>query len=157
MEKRKNSKNSDLSSLGSSLSAIYSSKKWKSQWLLFRLGQDWPTIVGAEISRLTSPAFFRQDVLWIFVQDSAWMHHMQFIKTDLLTRVNEGQTEKLVTDIRWLLQPETLRVPEPRQLEPHPVYPEQERLFRGMAESVANQECRAALHRLWQIFASHSE
>lgn len=157
MKKRRNSPPNDLSSLGSLLPAVYSTKQWKNQWLLFRLVRDWPTIVGAEIARLTAPAFFRQDVLWIFVQDSAWMHHMQFIKLDLLVRVNQSLTEKPITDIRWLLQPETPRVPERRQSEPHPVYPEQERAFRGMAEGVANQECREALQRLWRMFASHSE
>ena len=139
------------------MSAIYSSKKWKSQWRLFRLVQDWPAIVGTEIARLTAPAFFRQDVLWIFVQDSAWMHHLQFIKLDLMARVNRAIAEQSVTDIRWMLQPEFLPVPERHTPQPHPVDPEQARSFHGMTESVANQECRQALLRLWQTFASHKK
>ena len=139
------------------MSAIYSSKKWKSQWRLFRLVQDWPAIVGTEIARLTAPAFFRQDVLWIFVQDSAWMHHLQFIKLDLMARVNRAIAEQSVTDIRWMLQPELLPVPERHTPQPHPVDPEQARSFQGLTESVANQECRKALQRLWQTFASHKK
>lgn len=155
--KRTTHKNTDLSVLGDALTEVYSTKRWRHQWRLFRLAQDWPAIVGAEIGRLTSPAFFRQDVLWIFVQDSAWMQHMQFIKLDLVERVNRVLAEQPISDIRWLLQPATLPQPERHVPEPHPVDTQQERSFRQMTESVANQECREALQRLWQIFASHTE
>jgi hypothetical protein len=119
MEKRNRSGKNELSFLGDSLSAIYATKKWKHQWRLFRLVEDWPTIIGTEVARLTAPAFFRQDVLWIFVQDSAWMQHMQFIKLDLMARVNQVMTEQPVTDIRWLLQPEIPLVPERHTPAPH--------------------------------------
>jgi hypothetical protein len=157
MEKRNRSGKNELSFLGDSLSAIYATKKWKHQWRLFRLVEDWPTIIGTEVARLTAPAFFRQDVLWIFVQDSAWMQHMQFIKLDLMARVNQVMTEQPVTDIRWLLQPEIPLVPERHTPAPHPVDPEQKRLFQGMTEGIDNQECRQALQRLWQTFASHTK
>jgi hypothetical protein len=157
MEKRNRSKKNELSFLGDSLPAIYATKRWKHQWRLFRLVQDWPTIIGTEVARLTAPAFFRQDVLWIFVQDSAWMQHMQFIKLDLMARVNKIMTEQPVTDIRWLLQPEILPVPERHTPAPHPVDPEQEQLFHVMTEGIDNQECRQALQRLWHTFASHTK
>ena len=155
--KRIRLKKNDLSSLGETLSEVYSTQKWKHQWRVFRLAQDWPAIVGAEIGRLTAPAFFRQDVLWIFVQNSAWMQHLQYIKLDLMARVNRVMAEQPVTDIRWLLQPTTLPQPERHVPESHSVAPEQIRSFRQMTESVANQDCREALQRLWQTFASHSE
>jgi len=147
--------NPDLSPLGDAMSAVYSSKNWKIQWRLFRLAQDWPEIVGAEIGRLTSPAFFRQDVLWIFVQDSAWMHHMQFIKLDLLKRLNKVLVEQPATDIRWMLPPLLPTRPKRERIEPPPVSPEKEQTFRAMTEGVANQECREALHRLWQALGTH--
>jgi predicted nucleic acid-binding Zn ribbon protein len=157
VEKRKRSKKNELSFLGDTLSAVYATKKWRHQWRVFRLAQDWPAIVGVEVARLTAPAFFRQDVLWIFVQDSAWMQHMQFIKLDLLTRVNQALAEPPIIDIRWLLQPATLPQPKRHVPESHPVDPRQEQSFRQLTESVANQECREALQRLWQIFASNTE
>ena len=153
----KRSQHSELTILGDSWSAIYATKKWKHQWRLFHLTQDWPAIVGTEVARLTAPAFFRQDVLWIFVQDSAWMQHMQFIKLDLLERVNRVLEAPPIVDIRWLLQPELPSTPARNMPEPHPVPPEQERSFRRMTESVANPECREALQRLWQIFASNTK
>jgi hypothetical protein len=157
MEKKTSRKKSDLASLENTLSEVYSNKKWNNQWRLFRLSKDWPIIVGKEVAQLTTPAFFRKDVLWIFVQDSAWMQHMQYIKLDLLERINRVLTEQAITDIRWQLQPVTLPPPERFLPEPHAVDPEQERSFRSMTEGVSNPECREALQRLWHIFASYSD
>jgi len=150
MTTESNTYNPDLPPLAEALAAVYSSKKWQRQWRLFRLAQDWPTIVGTEIGRLTAPAFFRQDVLWIFVQDSAWMQHMQYIKLDLLNRLNRVLAEQPLTDIRWLLQPSLPPRRERQKAEPLPVSPQQDQRFRAMVESVANPECRQALQRLWQ-------
>lgn len=157
MGKKSGYEKSDLSSLSGLFSEVYSAKKWNNQWRLFQLLQDWPAIVGTEIARLTTPAFFRQQTLWIYVQDSAWMHHMQFIKLDLLTRINKVMEEQPITDIRWQLQPEIPPQPERRIPEPHAVDPEREQSFRRMTENVANRECREALQRLWLIFASHTD
>lgn len=85
------------------------------------------------------------------------MQHMQFIKLDLMARVNKIMTEQPITDIRWLLQPEIPPAPERHAPKPHPVDPDQKRLFQGMTEDIANQECRQALQRLWQTFASHTK
>ncbi len=156
MEKKTSRKKGDLSSLENTLSEVYSNKKWINQWRLFRLSKDWPAIVGKEVAQLTTPAFFRNDVLWIFVQDSAWMQHMQYIKLDLLERINLVLTEQPVKDLRWQLQPVTLPSPERFVPEPHAVDPEKERSFRSMTEGVSNKECREALQRLWHIFASYT-
>mgnify|MGYP001767612331 CR=1 FL=1 len=91
------------------------------------------------------PAFFRQDTLWIYVQDSAWMHHLQFIKLDLLERINQALGNQPVSDLRWQLQPQLPSLPE-RQLPPaHAVDSERAQAFAQMTASIANQECREAL------------
>jgi len=150
-------KKGDLAALETVFSEVYAAKKWPSQWRLFRLVRNWPAIVGVEVARLTTPAFFRRETLWLHVQDSAWMHHLQFIKTDLLARINQDLAEQPIADIRWQLQ--ALPPPQPeRQLPPvHAVDREQEQSFCRMTEGIANQECREALQRLWRTFAGHTE
>jgi hypothetical protein len=136
--------------VGSSLAGLYASQQWQQHWRLFRLDRDWPGIVGEQVARLTAPAFFRHDVLWVYVQDSSWMHHLQFVKQDLLGRVNAVLGEHPVTDIRWMLQPAEPPKPEPLQEEIRPVTPEAERSFNEMTSGITDQECRQALHRLWR-------
>ncbi|MGD9948502.1 MAG: DciA family protein [Desulfobulbus sp.] len=139
------------------LANVYSKQQWKKQWRLFNLVRQWPTIVGREVGQLTMPAFFRQDTLWIYVQDSAWMHHLQFIKLDLLTRINRALGEQPVTDIRWQLQPQLPTLSKRQAPAPHAVNPENERSFQQMTASIDNEECREALQRLWRHFAAHSD
>jgi len=156
-ETRSGYEKGDLTALGTVFSGVYATKQWTTQWRLFRLLQDWPAIVGAEVARLTTPAFFRRETLWLHVQDSAWMHHLQYVKPDLLVRINRHLAELPVVDIRWQLQPQPPPQPERRPFKIHAVDSEQERSFCRMTETIANRECREALQRLWRTFAGTGE
>lgn len=137
---------------------VYALKQWTSPWRLFRLVQEWPAVVGAEVARLTTPAFFRRDVLWISVQDSAWMHHLQFVKADLLTRINQHLQDAPIADLRWQLQPVQPAPPQSVALPPsRPVDQNREQDFQQLSASIANPECREALRHLWRSFAAHSK
>ena len=147
----------DLLPMLSIFSQVYALKQWTSPWRLFRLVQEWPAVVGAEVARLTTPAFFRRDVLWIYVQDSAWMHHLQFVKTDLLARINQHLQDAPIADLRWQLQPAQPPLKSVVSPSCHPVDPDREQDFQQLSASIANPECREALLRLWRSFAAHSE
>ncbi|MBM9615521.1 DUF721 domain-containing protein [Desulfobulbus rhabdoformis] len=147
----------DPATMADLLPSVYSKKEWKKQWRLFHLERRWATIVGREVGRLTMPAFFRQNTLWIYVQDSAWMHHLQYIKLDLMTRINKALEDDPITDIRWQLQPKLPTVPERSVPAAHAVDPKSEENFQQMTGCIANEECREALQRLWHLFAAHSD
>lgn len=137
---------------------VYALKQWTRPWHLFRLVQDWPAVVGAEVARLTTPAFFRRDVLWIYVQDSAWMHHLQFVKIDLLGRINQHLQDTAISELRWQLQPAQ---PEPPQVATVPpcrdIDKDREEDFQQLSASITDPECREALRHLWRSFAAHSK
>ena len=146
--------NFDLRALATILPTVFESKNWTRHWRLFQLARDWPDIVGEQVAALTGPAFFRGDVLWIHVQDSAWMHHLQYAKPDLMARVNAHLDDQPVTDLRWLQQPVEppgIRFAPP----PKPIDPAREQLFAEMLRSIPNPACREALLRLWRAFAAH--
>ena len=136
------------------LGGIYRQRQWTKQWRLWQLTRDWPAIVGQEISRLTTPAFFRQDTLWIYVQNSAWMHHFQFMKPDLMARINKALGQHPISDLRWRLPSELPEKPKPPARVPRPVNPAREQAFAEMTKNIANEECRQALQRLWHSVAS---
>ncbi len=145
----------DLRMLATILPTVFANKNWTRQWRLFELARDWPAIVGPQVAALTGPAFFRGDVLWIHVQDSAWMQHLQYAKLDLLARVNAVLGDRPATDLRWLQQP--IEPPSSRQptSAANPIDPAQERLFAEMARTISDPACREALLRLWRAFAAH--
>lgn len=156
MRKRTAGKTGGPVILGDSMARLYASQKWQQHWRLFRLSRDWPGIVGEQVARLTSPAQFRHDVLWVYVQDSSWMHHFQFVKQDLLARVNLALGTHPVADIRWMLQPAEPPAPERPAEEVRAVPPEAEQSFQEMTRGIANPECREALHHLWRNFAARA-
>lgn len=157
MEKGSGSHAPDLHSLRDILSTVYSAQEWTTPWRLFRLLRDWPAIVGTEVARLTTPAFFRRETLWIYVQDSAWMHHLQYVKPDLLGRINRHLGEQPIADLRWQLQPLPPPQAERPLAQPQEVDPEQEQSFHKMTETIANRESREALQRLWRTFATQEK
>ncbi|MDR2549418.1 MAG: DUF721 domain-containing protein [Desulfobulbus sp.] len=139
------------------LPEVFATKQWGAQWRLFRLLSKWPEVVGAEVAQLTYPAFFRREALCIFVQNSAWMHHLQYVKAELITRINQHLEGQPITDIRWQLHAPAPPPPVPpapglREIDAH-----QEHSFCQMTEAIANRECREALQRLWRSFAAHNE
>lgn len=144
------------------LPRVYAGKQWTHPWQVVRLAQEWPAVVGVETARLTAPAFLRRDTLWIYVQDSSWMHHFHFIKTDLLTRINQHLTEMKITDIRWQLQPEQPAVSTEQSFfharaQARVIDSDFEHEVRRLTAGVANQECREALQRLWLTFAVNAQ
>ena len=151
-------KERELLPLKETLSAVFATKQWRNQWQLFQLVRDWPRIAGTQVAQLTTPAYFRKDVLWIFVQDSSWMQHLQYAKIDLLGKINQAVGEQTaVADLRWLMQPLSHVDGKRPAVASHPVDPEKERVFSQLIGGVSHQECRDALQRLWKAFASHEK
>ena len=142
--------------MGRALSEVFAAKQWGAQWRLFRLSSKWPEVVGTEVGQLTYPAFFRRETLCIFVQNSAWMHHLQYVKAELIARINQHLEGQPITDIRW-----QLHVPAPPPEQPPPclrkIDPHREQSFCQMTEAIANRECREALQRLWRSFTVHMD
>lgn len=156
-EKRTGYEQGELTALDHVLAEVYTSRQWTTHWRLYGLLRDWPAIVGAEVARLTTPAFFRRETLWIYVQDSSWMHHLQYVKPDLLARINRHMGEQPIADLRWQLQPPPSPRTERPLMQPQEIDPEQEQHFRTMTETIANRECREALQRLWRTFATQEK
>ena len=137
------------------LQGLFQKKNWQTLWQVYTLSRNWSKIVGSKVARRSAPAYVRKNVLWIQVRDSVWMQHLHTMKPQLLEQVRSAAPELEVNDIRWLLQPAQ---PEPANATPNkrhearPPDPEQEKDFARIAATVEDEECRAALSRLWQTF-----
>jgi hypothetical protein len=119
---------------------------------LFSLVRAWRKVAGREIALHSMPAYFRRDVLWIYVQDSIWMQQMQLAKPKLLVEINEYlQDRQVVEDLRWVLQPvELIDVHREEYVSPPVnVDPAAEKQFRVMAENIPDSDTREALCNLW--------
>ena len=64
---------------------------------------EWPQVVGPRIARHTRAVAFRDGVLQVEVEGSAWMHELGFLKRDLVRKVNEHAGSRLVRDVRFIV------------------------------------------------------
>ena len=69
----------------------------------WRAVQEWEQVVGPRVARHTRAIAFRDGVLQIEVEGSAWMHELAFLKQDLVRKVNRHLGSRLVRDVRFVV------------------------------------------------------
>lgn len=118
------------------------------------LTRAWKDIVGERVASHTLPAWIRNDVLWVYVDGSAWMQELTFMKPKIQELVNEKLRSVTIVDIRWLQQPledkstSIEKFPQPERV----LDPQQEEKFSDMTKIIDDSGCQQALFNLWQTF-----
>jgi len=62
---------------------------------------EWPEAVGPRVAKHTRATGYRDGVLRVEVEGSAWMHEMGFLKRDLIRNLNRRLGAALVRDVRF--------------------------------------------------------
>jgi len=66
-----------------------------------RLWDLWEETVGGLIAENTRPAAFKGKILIVYVTSSTWTHQLQFLKKDIIEKVNNALGEELVEEIKF--------------------------------------------------------
>ena len=69
----------------------------------WRAVHEWERAVGPRVARHTRAVAFREGVLQIEVEGSAWMQELGFLKTDLMRKINRHLGGRLVRNIRFVV------------------------------------------------------
>jgi predicted nucleic acid-binding Zn ribbon protein len=69
----------------------------------WRAVEHWPRIVGPRIARRTQAVGFRDGVLHVEVEGSAWMHELSFLKHELVQKIQRDFGTNRVRDVRFVL------------------------------------------------------
>ena len=144
----------DVPDISSSLHGLFNRRNWSTLWQTYTLVRKWPDIAGKNIAKKSEPAYIQKDTLWVYVQSSVLMQHMQPQKLTLLEKINAILPEAGIKDIRWAMQPAkpadestaTVRRVIRR------ADPEEQDVFEAMASTVENEKCRDALKKLWKTY-----
>lgn len=78
----------------------------------FEIWEVWDSVVGQHIARQAQPQQIRNMVLWTVVSSSTWMQQLEFMKQQIIDRLNERIGEKVIKDIRF-------RIGEPSKAHHH--------------------------------------
>jgi predicted nucleic acid-binding Zn ribbon protein len=72
---------------------------------MLRVWRLWDRVVGEDIARNARPAAFKGSLLLVYVTSSTWLHHLRFVKHDIITRLNADLGQPLVSDIKFKVGP----------------------------------------------------
>jgi len=68
---------------------------------LARIWELWDSIVGEVIAGNARPEAYKGTLLLVNVTSSAWIHHLHFLKKDIIHKINQAFGKTMVEDIKF--------------------------------------------------------
>ena len=65
----------------------------------------WDHTVGEAVAENTRPAAFKGRLLLVYAASSSWIHQLQFLKADIIEKLNVALGRELVSDIKFKIGP----------------------------------------------------
>ena len=97
----KRKKNKNFSHIGDVIQNIITqSRAARPDSEMMQIWELWDDIVGPVIAENARPAAYKGDILLVHVTSSPWMQQLQFLKKDLIGKINAEFGKPLVGDIK---------------------------------------------------------
>jgi hypothetical protein len=140
-------------SLKATFAGIIRDKDWDKKFDQHRVFLAWSELVDQETAAHARPLKIVKDVLWVEVDNSAWVQQLQFKKLELLDQLNDHLRVSYFTDIRFTVgdavkTDEKKQTPAPRMVPPSE---EEIKRFKNQIEFIEDEEIREAMTRLWYV------
>ena len=84
---------------------VLGSYRQKSDQDLVRIWSLWDDAVGELVAGNARPEAFKGNLLLVHVTSSAWVHQLQFLKKDIIKKVNQALGSVQVEDIKFKIGP----------------------------------------------------
>jgi predicted nucleic acid-binding Zn ribbon protein len=91
--------------IGSVLKNILKNLRHDSDEDLTQVWQLWDEVVGIAIAENAQPAAFKGKLLLVNVISSTWIHQLQFLKKDIIEKLNIALGQDLIEDIKFKIGP----------------------------------------------------
>jgi len=87
--------------IGSVIEKVLKTYRHESDEELARIWSLWDGLVGDAISENARPSAFKGKLLLVHVTNSTWLHQLQFLKKDIIAKVNDAFGKELVEEIKF--------------------------------------------------------
>ena len=67
----------------------------------YQIWEVWGDVVGEPIARQAQPNKIGNMILWVNVSSSTWMQQLEFMRHDIIKKLNERIGETVIKDIRF--------------------------------------------------------
>lgn len=128
-------------------------KGWEVQLEIYDVFRLWHKLIGEEVAACSKPWKVERNVLWIEVENSAWLQQLQYQKVWILEEVNAFLKLSRLSDIRLILErsiqkPKKKEEPKVRFIPPSP---EELEAFKKTTTWIADEKSRDALVNFWYL------
>ena len=94
-------KQKDFVHIGNVINGVIKQYRREPDFELKEVWQLWDAAVGETIAQNDRPAAFTGKLLIVQVNSSAWIHQLQFLKKDLISKLNAALGKPLVDEIKF--------------------------------------------------------
>ncbi|MBF0395269.1 MAG: DUF721 domain-containing protein [Desulfobacterales bacterium] len=91
--------------IGQIIHNILTNTTIKNAPVLVQIWEVWSNAVGKNISDNAKPAAFKGNTLLVYVSSSVWLNEIQFLKKDLIQKVNLSLGDNILEDIKFKIGP----------------------------------------------------
>lgn len=102
---RKRKQKEDFSHIGSIIGDVLKEYMPESTAELTRVWQLWDEAVGATIAANAQPVAFKRDLLLVHAASSTWIHQLQFLKADIISKLNAALGKPMISEIKFKIGP----------------------------------------------------
>ncbi len=102
---RKQDKQSDFVQIGNVLEGVLKNYRSAPDYALTKVWRLWDEAVGETIASNARPAAFKGNLLIVHVISATWIHQLQFLKNDLIAKLNDALGKPLVEKIKFKIGP----------------------------------------------------
>ena len=140
-------------SLAASLPGLIRDRGWEKQLDLYSLFVEWDRIVDRTTAEHARPLKIVRDVFWVEVDNSSWVHQLQFQKLQLLESLNTALKMSRLKDLKFTLAGALEEPPErpKKKVTFMPVDPDELAAFEHQVSLIEDTASRVALVRLWYL------
>lgn len=152
MKKRDNQK-----SVAGILPDIMQDKGWAKQLDLHSFFPIWRDLVHEDLANYAKPLKIERGVLWLEVENSAWLQQFQYEKMGLLDQLNSYLQLSQLKDIKMLLPKgkdsgaDQARARSKKKVTFEKPDDKSIAAFQRQIESIEDEKCRDSLMRFWYL------
>jgi hypothetical protein len=91
--------------IGGVIDGVLKNYRSKPDFELTEVWRLWDDAVGETIAQNARPAAFKGKLLIVHVISSTWLHQLQFLKNDLMAKINAALGKPLIQEIKFKIGP----------------------------------------------------
>jgi len=97
--------NKTFTPIGRVLESILEQCRSSSGGGILHLAHVWEKVVGPPISDNAKPYAVKGSLLLVHVSSSVWLHQLQFLRAELLEKLNHGLKNERIAEIKFKIGP----------------------------------------------------